>query len=213
MAATPNTIALNSQASFTAFIFCPGLTTIEIFTNLPSGNTIDLLTNSAKFINNQPDVAFYSNAFSFFPNLPSPGFADLYGARLSAWFTPPTNGVYKFYLRSDDGSQLLMNTNGADRAGRVQILTLTAFTSAYTAATNVTLTGGQRYYMEALLKEGIGGDGIGIAMRVGTDLTVPATTEYLDATFFSQTGNPDTNTVTTFFTQNPSPASQTKLRP
>jgi hypothetical protein len=32
--------------------------------------------------------------------------------RVYSLFIPPTNGNYKFWIRSDDGLQLFMNTNG-----------------------------------------------------------------------------------------------------
>ena len=85
----------------------------------------------------------------------------------------PSNGLYRFYIRSDDAAQLYMNTNAVnstDPAGAVLLGQLNAFTSAYTLlGQNVPLVGGQSYYIEARWKDGTGGDGIAMAFRAQSD--------------------------------------------
>ena len=75
------------------------------------------LTNSAKFQNNIPDRRFYLSRFYWRSSeqLPTAGL-DYYGSRISGWFTPPSNGLYRFFLASDDGAQLFLNTNQTDSA-------------------------------------------------------------------------------------------------
>jgi uncharacterized protein (DUF427 family) len=93
---------------------------------------------------------------------------DNYGEKLSGWIVPPTTGTYRFYLSSDDASQLWLSTN-ADPANKTQRAQITGYTgfrtySASTAA--ITLTAGQRYYIEILHKEGGGGDHLSLAWQI-----------------------------------------------
>lgn len=123
-----------------------------------------------------PDVLVYQKYFAFQPNLANTRF-DNYGGRIYSYFVAPSNGLYKFYLRSDDASQLFMNTNAVnstDPAGMTLLGQLGAFTGAYTlVGQNVPLVGGQSYYIEARWKEGTGGDGIAMAFRAQGDTAVP----------------------------------------
>ena len=140
--------------------------------DLPSLGTV---TNHVKW-GLAPDVLVYQKYFAFQPNLANTRF-DNYGGRIYSYFVAPSNGLYRFYLRSDDSAQLYMNTNSANStnpAGAVLLGQLTAFTSAYTLmAQNVPLVGGQSYYIEARWKEGTGGDGVAMAYRAQSDAAVP----------------------------------------
>ena len=81
-----------------------------------------------------PDVLVYQKYFAFQPNLANTRF-DIRG-RIYSYFVAPSNGLYRFYMRSDDAAQLYMNTNAVnstDPAGAVLLGQLNAFTSAYTS--------------------------------------------------------------------------------
>jgi hypothetical protein len=140
--------------------------------DLPSLGTV---TNHPKW-GLAPDVLVYQKNFAFQPNLANTRF-DNYAGRIYSYFVAPSNGLYRFYVRSDDAAQLYMNTNAVnstDPAGAVLLGQLTAFTSAYTLlGQNVPLVGGQSYYIEARWKEGTGGDGIAMAFRAQSDAAVP----------------------------------------
>ncbi len=136
----------------------------ELFSNLPGGS-IPNLTNAAKFPN-APDDTFLENAFEAPSN-----FADNYGQRMRALLLPPTTGAYTFYLASDDNSVLYLSRD-ADPVHKVQI----AFESTWTGARQynhdasqksapVNLTNGMRYYIEALQKEGAGGDNLAVTWQ------------------------------------------------
>ena len=56
---------------------------------------------------------------------------DNFGLRLSAYFIAPSSGFYRFYIRSDDDSQLFMNTNGINPAGKVSIAYLSSWRGYY----------------------------------------------------------------------------------
>ena len=80
------------------------------------------------------DVLVYQKYFAFQPNLANTRF-DNYAGRIYSYFVAPSNGLYRFYIRSVDAAQLYMNTNAVnstDPAGAVLLGQLNAFTSAYT---------------------------------------------------------------------------------
>ena len=92
-----------------------------------------------------------------------------------------------------------MNTNtanGLDPAGKVEIAEVNAANINYgllgsgpNTSPFIPLLGGQRYYMEAWLKEGTGGDGFSMAFRELGDPSIPANTEIAPGYFFESLGN------------------------
>jgi uncharacterized delta-60 repeat protein len=142
----------------------------EIYTNIP-GITIADLTNSAGFPGH-PDLVNWVEAFE----APSQ-FADNYGQRLSGWLLPPETGDYVFYLSSDDQSVLFLSRDESP-ANLVAIAhedtwtpsrTWTGFgtrTNAASISGPIRLEAGRQYYVEALMKEGGGGDSLGVAWKL-----------------------------------------------
>src|SRR5207249_8553445 len=57
--------------------------------------------------------------------------------------------------------------------------------------TNITLVGGQRYYLEAVWREGTGGDGVTVAVRAQADTSAVPTTELIPATMLQFPTNLD----------------------
>ncbi len=127
----------------------------DVFTGI-SGSTVADLTNSANYPNFPSSSGVITSAES-----PS-DYADSYGQRWSGWITPPESGTYKFYLASDDESELWLSTTDK-RADRVRIAQMFGWTTARnwsggTMSGSISLTAGQRYYIEVIHKEGGGGD-------------------------------------------------------
>lgn len=94
--------------------------------------------------------------------------ADNYGTRIRGYIVPTTTGSYTFYIASDDNSELWLSTNDLP-ANKVKIASVTSWTNnkewtKYTSqkSTAKSLTAGQKYYFEALQKEGSGGDNLAI---------------------------------------------------
>src|SRR6266508_4861135 len=100
-----------------------------------------------------------------------------YGALMFGYFIPPTSGNWIFYLRSDDSSRLFLNPNGSDAAGKIMIQEETACCGPFSghASAPQALTAGQQYYIEAILKEGTGGDFCQVAAKLDTDPSNPDT--------------------------------------
>jgi len=117
-----------------------------------------------------------------------------YGGRMSGYFTPTATDNYVFYTKGDDGQRWRMNTNdldSAEPAGATTLIdTFGACCQAYSAhgSSPVHLNAGQRYYFEALWKEGGGGDFQQVAFQpasaggVGADTLPTIDCQYLSTT-------------------------------
>ena len=94
---------------------------------------------------------------------------DNYGGRMSGVLTAPETGTYRFFIASDDHGLLRISTD-ADPANAVRVAEQTGCCNNFTLddgglSGTVDLVEGQQYYMEALLKEGGGGDWMTVAWR------------------------------------------------
>ncbi len=194
---------------------------VEIFTNM-NGSLDQFLQTSPGYIYNLPDVTYYTNNFAF----SSTSFAvdtglNFFGVRVTGLFMPPSNGVYRFFVRGDDNTQLYINTNGPDPRGAVLVAQNNGANSGAlnglsgyqtgpglggdTTLNNISsmtppiaMTNGTAYWVEALMKEGTGGDYMEVVMRPldgsGNEIGgVPAAGagNSLGGGFFSAPGNPD----------------------
>jgi len=93
------------------------------------------------------------------------------GSRLRTYIIPPYTGVYTFWIASDDQGELLLSDNEDPMEAEV-IATVPAYTGRYEwnkysqqKSANITLEEGKLYYLEALYKEGGGGDHLAIAWK------------------------------------------------
>ena len=136
----------------------------EVYSNI-GGTIISDLTSHASF----PDNPSSENITA---NFEAPtDVADNYGQRLRALLVPPVTGAYVFWIASDDASQLFLSTDDTP-ALKQQIAGVTAWTSSreYNKEPNqrsgsIPLVAGNRYYIEALMKEGIGGDNLAVTWQ------------------------------------------------
>lgn len=112
------------------------------------------------------------------PDFRSPAdWNDRYGVRMRAFLTPTATANYTFWVSGDDNCELWLSPD-ADPAHRVRIATVPSHTVALTWNTfaeqrsaAVNLQAGQRYYVEALMKEGSGGDSLAVAWATSPDAT------------------------------------------
>jgi uncharacterized protein (DUF1800 family) len=129
----------------------------EVWSNL-EGSSIPDLTLS----DNYPSAPLLRTIDSSFA---SPvNWAERYGMRMRAFLTPTTSGSYTFYISGDDDCELWLSTNDS-AASKVKIASLPSYSNpqqwtkfASQKSVPISLVAGQRYYIEALMKEGYGGD-------------------------------------------------------
>ncbi len=135
----------------------------EVFRDIGGGTVADL-TSSAKFIANTPDE---ENLLTSLFEAPT-DVLENYGQRLRALITAPSSGQYTFWIASDDASDLFLSTD-ANPATKTRIAYVAAWTASreWTKEVNqqsapISLVAGQKYYIEALMKEGGGGDNLAV---------------------------------------------------
>ena len=108
---------------------------------------------------------------------------DNYGARIYGWLYIPVTGDYTFWLNTDDNGELWLSTD--DDAANIRIIAReTGYTSLNVWNTGeeqsqpISLVGGEKYYIEALWKEGTGGDHCQVAWQgpgIATRTIIPGT--------------------------------------
>jgi hypothetical protein len=156
-AATVRILVANPATSQTGIL-------LDTWTGL-SGNNVSNLTSSTNF-------PFVPNTSVVRSNFTAPtNRAESFGARMAGLLVPPTTGDYTFWIASDDSSELRISS---DRTRRE--MDLIASVSGYTSAlqwnaqasqqsVTIPLIAGKPYLIEALHKEGGGGDHLAVAWQ------------------------------------------------
>jgi autotransporter-associated beta strand protein len=131
--------------------------TLEHWSNI-AGNTIEDL------IPHLSETPSFSRVLTRFFEV-APDFADNYGQRMKGYFIPPTTGAYTFYLSSNEQSQLYLSTNNlAENKRPIANVVSANYYPHYwrwgpsQKSAAIFLTAGERYYIEALHKEGANRD-------------------------------------------------------
>jgi hypothetical protein len=113
-------------------------------------------------------------------SLESTASGNEYGVRIRGYIVPTTNGNYYFYIASDDNGEFWLSSDEQpSNKGTAPIAKVTSWTNAreWQNSSNGTtqksavksLQAGRRYYFEALMKEGLGGDNLAIGWTTATD--------------------------------------------
>ncbi|HMJ88214.1 MAG TPA: lamin tail domain-containing protein, partial [Candidatus Acidoferrum sp.] len=138
----------------------------EVYTNL-SGNTVANLTNTAVYPNFPGFDEVVASAFEAPVN-----WGELFGQRMRALVTAPATGNYIFWIASDDNGELWLSTDESSTNRQfIAAVKSNASSRQWTKETNqmslpIPLIAGQRYYMEALMKEGTGGDNLAVRWQL-----------------------------------------------
>jgi regulation of enolase protein 1 (concanavalin A-like superfamily) len=146
----------------------------QLWTNLNSsiGNTLTVLTNTGYNPNwpNNPAGA-YTHVFTTFETEVNSGMNN-YGQRLRGFVVPPATGNYVFWIASDDNSMLLLSTN-EDPSNAARIAGVSNWTpwrnfsvEGGQQSAPIYLQAGQRYYLEALMQQGGGGDNLTVQWQL-----------------------------------------------
>ena len=98
--------------------------------------------------------------------------ADNYGQRIRGYICPPLTGNYIFWISSDDNSELWLSTDD-NPANKIKIASVTGWTSSREwtkyptqQSAPISLIAGQKYYIEALHKEGSQGDNCAVGWQL-----------------------------------------------
>lgn len=110
-----------------------------------TGSSVADLTKAASF----PEKPSAEGEFTKFES--NRNIADNYGLRIFGYLLPPKSGNYEFFKASDDQSEVWLSKD--DDPGNMKRLL-----NATQARGSQSLKEGQAYYIQALLKEGGGGD-------------------------------------------------------
>lgn len=141
-----------------------GTVTRQYWTNI-SGNAVADLTQSPNYPS-APNGTQILTAFEGPTN-----WMDNYGTRIQALLYPPTNGNYQFWIASDDNSELWLSTNAsATKASLIASVPVWTGVREWTkypsqASASFYLQSNQMYYIQALQKEGGGGDNLAVAWQ------------------------------------------------
>ncbi len=145
----------------------------ELWTGLPSSpNNLAALTNTT-YNPNWPDNPndTYTKTFATFETETNTGIT-YYGQRLRTFVVPPTNGLYRFWIASDDTSRLFLSSN-ENPSNTTAIAWVNGWTSSrqWTVESNqqsaaIYLEAGRRYYLEALMQQGGGGDNLAVRWQL-----------------------------------------------
>lgn len=144
----------------------------EVFTGIEGSTIADLTTNPAFPAN--PSQECIESSFEA-PH----EHADNYGTRMRALLIPSISTNYTFYIASDDNGVLYLSTDSSPSNSKL-IARVSGWSgwrewTRETAQTSapVFLLAGKRYYLEALQKEGVGGDNLSVGWsRPGTAIEV-----------------------------------------
>ncbi|HEX5218872.1 MAG TPA: LamG-like jellyroll fold domain-containing protein [Verrucomicrobiae bacterium] len=147
----------------------------ELWTGLTTslGNNLAALTNTTYNPNwpDNPDPA-YTRIFTDFET--EINLLSNYGQRVRTFVVPPVDGAYSFWIASDDTSQLFLSTDESP-ANKLSIAGVAVWTDPrqWTKEPNqksapITLQAGRRYYLEAIMQEGNGGDNLAVRWQLPT---------------------------------------------
>ena len=175
LAASPNTIAANSQIKFKGLTVVSGKLLWEVWPGI-TGNDVASLVGD-------PAYPFYPADVQSVTNFWAGNYVhDIYGSRLSGWVTPSEGGAYTFFLASDDASQLYLSPDSnpanavliAEEPGCCHGFVEPGAEPAGVTSAPVTLTAGKIYFIYALQKDGGGGNYVQVAWRKDGDSTAAA---------------------------------------
>ena len=134
-----------------------GSITREVWTGISGYGVSSIpLGTAANFSNTPPSFEAPTN------------WADNYGTRMRGYITAPATGNYTFWIAGDDNSELWLSPND-NSANKMRIALVPGWTNSrqwdkYSTQKSaaINLTQGQRYYVEALQKEGGNADNLAV---------------------------------------------------
>ncbi len=149
------------QVSFTFAPQGSGYILREFWAGIIGGNVTDLTGNAA--YPNSP------TSKSYLTSLEAPyNTASSYGTRLRGYIYPPATGAYSFWIAADDSAELWLSTDDtAANAVKISfVTTATGYRTWSSKSAAITLTAGQRYYIQVLQKQNTGNDNLSVRWQL-----------------------------------------------
>ncbi|MBN2684072.1 MAG: cellulase family glycosylhydrolase [Pontiellaceae bacterium] len=130
-----------------------------------SGTSVGSLTSNPNYPQNP-------SGSDYLGSLEAPSdWADNYGTRIRGYLHPSFDGVHTFWIAGDDNCELWLSSD-ENPANKIRIAYVPDWTGSrdwtkfsQQQSVPITLTGGHRYYIEVLHKEGTGGDNLAVAWQ------------------------------------------------
>ena len=205
-----NQNAVGYGRTFTAFTRIPGGLKFETYQGI-AGTAISGLLNSPKYPDS-PDLIAYVSQMTSRLIYTDANAVDNYGGRLSGWLVPKETAEYEFFVRSDDGGQLSLSID-EDPANAVVIASESTCCGPFEepgapeTSVPIALEAGHRYYIQALWKEGTGGDYCDVAWRKVGDTLAAKFLPYIPGNVLETVAAPGTFTPPTVVFTEPSAGS------
>ena len=161
--------SLNTSVDIQAYVESTGYLWWDYYGGIGGAHPMENLTDNEKY----PDSPDKSMLLPWLHTRWATGFQnnshDNYGARASGWLVAPEDGEYRIFLRSDDHGQVWISSD-EDPENVELIAEETGCCKGFQVDDGglsglVELEAGQKYYFEALLKEGGGGDWMVVGWR------------------------------------------------
>jgi glucose/arabinose dehydrogenase len=143
----------------------------EIWWNLAGAAVSDL--------SDDPRFQAAPDEIDYLPRLDSSSLGKDYGVRIRGYLVPPVDGDYRFWIASDDSSELWLSTD-ADAHNKRYLAGVSGWTphrgwdqTGGQASAPVALEAGRRYYIEILHKQADQKDSLSVAWQIpGYERTV-----------------------------------------
>ncbi|MBA4854104.1 PA14 domain-containing protein, partial [Emticicia sp. BO119] len=163
--------------------------------NSISGTTVANLTSNYNYPNNPSSTTTLTEMEADVDQ------ADNFGARMIGYITPTITGTYYFWISSDDNGELWLSSNES-ASNKTKIAYHTSYTGSREwnkfstqKSAAISLVAGEIYYIEAIYKEGGGGDNLAIGWaKPGESTTSPSEVIPIDAIRPYQTSSVTTPT-------------------
>lgn len=153
--------------------YAAGEADYQVYTGI-SGSSVSSLTSAAAYPDSPAETSVLSSLEGTYSG-------SNYGSVITTTIVAPETGTYRFYIASDDESSLRLNASGPSPGGAVQIASVPGWTNPYQwdkysaqQSAAIALTAGQQCSLQALHKEGGGGDHLAVAWTTpsGASITV-----------------------------------------
>jgi hypothetical protein len=182
------TIIAGSKVSAYAWVTLrSGIAKISIWTGI-GGNSVQALLDDPRYPAT-PDRTAALFAMNSRDALPTDAL-DNYGATIDAILTPTESGNYRFFIYTDDSSQLFLSTDDKE-ANLAKIAEETGCCNFFTEPDSprtsepVALVAGKKYFIRLIYKDGGSGDYGQVAWRKEGDATPAGSLKPIDGKFLS----------------------------